>query len=71
MGEQRIAADMLVEDVIALYPETYKIFLRYGLHCVGCPISRHHTISQIAQENSLDVEPLLVDLNAAISGIKA
>jgi len=67
MAEQRIKADMVVEDVTALYPETCKVFLRYGLHCIGCPISRHHTISQIVQENNLDMEPLLVDLNAAIS----
>ena len=66
MAEQKIAPEMVVEDVTARYPETYKTFLHYGLHCVGCPISRHHTIAKIAQENGKELEPLLTDLNAAI-----
>ena len=66
MADRKITPDMLVEDVTERYPETDKIFLQYGLHCVGCPISRHHTISCIAAENGLALEPLLTDLNAAI-----
>lgn len=65
-----VHADMLVGDLIDQHPNTIKVFVRYGLHCVGCPISRHHTIARIALENNLDLEQLLSDLVKGISDEK-
>lgn len=63
----QITADCLVQEVIERYPQAATIFIRYGLQCVGCYISPHHTIADSAREYALALEPLLRDLNLAVA----
>lgn len=66
MANQVITADMLIDTIVTDYPETTRVFLRHRLLCVGCPISRHHMVTDCAEENSLDVGALVDELNEAI-----
>ena len=68
MTDREITADMLIDDIVARYPETSRVFLRHKLLCVGCPISRHHMVTDCAEENSLDIDALVAELNDAVSG---
>lgn len=64
---QMITQDTLIEDVINNYPHAIKIFMRHCLHCIGCPISHHHSVRDCARENNLDMEALLAELNNNVS----
>jgi hybrid cluster-associated redox disulfide protein len=66
--QQTISADSLVQKVIAHHPETVLVFVRHGLHCVGCTMSPFHTIADSAREHAVALDPLLGALNHAAAG---
>jgi hybrid cluster-associated redox disulfide protein len=61
-----IAANSLVQEVVDRHPEAIAIFCRYGLQCVGCYISPHHTIADSAREYAMPLDALLRELNRAV-----
>lgn len=63
----QIKANSFVQQVVEQYPQTIPVFARHGLQCVGCYISPFHTITDTAREYALSLEPLLADLNRAVS----
>lgn len=65
MPAPQITADMLVEEVVAEYPATVKVFLKHRLFCVGCPISHHHVVMDVVNENELDLEAFMAELEEA------
>lgn len=42
----KITEDMTIADINKNYPQTKKIFLEYGLFCVGCVASSAETLKQ-------------------------
>lgn len=56
---------MMIGEVIKKYPKTVFVFIDYGLHCVGCPLSQDDPIDGAAKIHHLDLEKLLMDLNEA------
>ena len=62
-----ITAECLVQDVIERHPQTIAVFAQHGLQCVGCYISPYHTLTDTAREYAMSLEPLLGDLNRAIT----
>jgi hybrid cluster-associated redox disulfide protein len=63
MPQREISGDTLIKDVVDRYPATIKVFMKNCLHCIGCPISHHHTVAECAHENELDVDALVTALN--------
>ncbi|MGH2498578.1 MAG: P-loop NTPase [Candidatus Limnocylindria bacterium] len=62
----RITADMTIASVVDRWPETARIFARYGLSCASCAISKSETILAGATGHGggrVDVNELLGDLN--------
>lgn len=65
MDERRPITELTcVEDMTYEYPETAVLLLRKGVQCVGCWVSRHHTVADMAREWHLDLARLLQELNA-------
>ncbi len=65
-NEPKISENLTVDEMLRLYPETIAVLLRFDLHCVGCPISRHHTLAQVARDNGISLETLLEALQQAV-----
>jgi len=66
----KITKDMLIAEVVDLYPDVAELFLQYGLACVGCMISEYETIEEGARSHGMDdetLELLLRDANELIS----
>lgn len=63
-----ISADSLVQEVVRGHPETVIVFVRHGLHCVGCTIAPFHTVADSAREHAVALGPLLSALNHAAAG---
>jgi iron-sulfur cluster repair protein YtfE (RIC family) len=60
---QTITANMLVYDVARQWPQTMKVFARYGLDlCCG----GMHPLEFVAKKHNLDLNRILAELNSAV-----
>lgn len=64
--KQGITEKMTFMEVVSKHPETSKIFLKYGMHCIGCPMAMQETIEEGAKSHGMSVEKLLEELNKAV-----
>ncbi len=62
-----ITKNSTIEDVVSKYPETMMIFMKHGLHCVGCHVSAFESIEEGAMAHGIDVDALVADLNKVTS----
>jgi hybrid cluster-associated redox disulfide protein len=65
-----IALDMTIASVTERWPDTARIFARYGLGCASCAISKSETVLQGATGHGggrVNVDDLLRDLNTFAS----
>jgi len=65
-----ITKDFKIEDVVTQYPETMMVFMKHGLHCVGCHVSAFESIEDGAIAHGINVDALVADLNKVISSRK-
>lgn len=65
-----ITKDIKIEEVVTQYPETMMVFMKHGLHCVGCHVSAFESIEDGAMAHGIDVDALVEDLNRVISSRK-
>ena len=66
MVKEKITKDMSLAEVVEKYPETFDVFSRYGLHCIGCMAAQFENIEQGAVVHGIDTGKLVEDLNKAI-----
>ncbi|KCZ70894.1 protein of unknown function (DUF1858) [Candidatus Methanoperedens nitroreducens] len=62
-----ITKEMTIEEVVNQYPETMIVFMRHGLHCVGCHVSAFESIEEGAMAHGIDVDALVSDLNKVVA----
>ncbi|MCX9013664.1 MAG: DUF1858 domain-containing protein [Candidatus Methanoperedens sp.] len=62
-----ITKDMKIEEVVTQYPESMMVFMKHGLHCVGCHVSAFESIEEGATVHGISVEALVEDLNKVVS----
>jgi len=65
-----ITKDMTIEDVVTQHPESMMVFMKHGLHCVGCHVSAFESIEDGAKAHGINVDALVVDLNKVVSSRK-
>jgi hybrid cluster-associated redox disulfide protein len=65
-----ITKDNTIEEVVNQYPETTMVFMKHGLHCVGCHVSAFESIEEGATGHGIDVDALVADLNKVVSSRK-
>uniref|UniRef100_UPI004048D7BB hypothetical protein n=1 Tax=Yoonia sp. TaxID=2212373 RepID=UPI004048D7BB len=59
--------DLLLEDMMARWPETIGVFLRHKMLCVGCLVAPFHTLVDACAEYGLEIEALNAELAACIT----
>ena len=62
-----ITKDMTIEEVVQKSPETIRVFMEHGLHCIGCAVARFENIEQGALAHGIDVDALIRDLNTKVA----
>lgn len=62
-----ITKETTIEEVVKQYPETMMVFMKHGLHCVGCHVSEFESIEEGAMAHGIDVDMLVADLNKVTS----
>lgn len=61
-----ISQDMIIADIINQHPETLPVFKQYNLECYECQIADLETLEHGAGVHKVDIDSLLVSLNAAV-----
>lgn len=55
--------NMTIYEVLQLKPGCEDIFFSFGMHCLGCPISRGESVEEAAAAHGIDVDALIDALN--------
>ncbi len=61
------AMDQSVSEIMTTWPQTVRVFLRHGMHCVGCKVGPFHTIEDACLEYHLDEADFRRELETAIN----
>lgn len=59
----KINKDMTISEVLSVCPDIAPVFMQFGMHCLGCPISRGETVEQAAAAHGIDADEMLTALN--------
>ena len=67
---KKITKDMPIGDVVTEHPETFEVFVKNGLHCVGCAAASFENLEDGAKAHGIDVKKLVKELNEAVESNK-
>ncbi len=68
-GDQSsIQSDTNVDWLLERVPAVIPVFVRRRLHCVGCPLARFETLTDVCDIYGLKLNDFLSDLRASASG---
>ncbi|MEW6724306.1 MAG: DUF1858 domain-containing protein [Bacillota bacterium] len=62
----KVTGQMTIQEVLQLNRNTAAVFLRYGMHCIGCHIGFNEKVEEAAAAHGVDLEKLLADLNQVV-----
>jgi hybrid cluster-associated redox disulfide protein len=60
---EKINKDMTIHEIVQKYPDTAKVFMKYGMSCFGCPFALQETLEQGCSAHGIDVNKILKELN--------
>ncbi len=66
MVKEKITGKMSIGECVQKYPDTADVFMKHGMHCLGCAVAQFENIEQGAEAHGIDVKKLVEDLNKAI-----
>lgn len=59
--------DTIVDQIMRRQSATIRVFLRYRMRCIGCPLGPFHSVGYACAEYGLGRERFIEDLNAVIA----
>lgn len=65
-----ITKDSIISEVVLAHPETITVFLKYGLHCVGCSMAQFDTIASGARSHGVNPEYIIKDIKEVVAGAR-
>ena len=65
MGE-KITKEMTIGDVLKQQPKPADVFMKHGMHCLGCPSATGESIAQAAMVHGTDLDKLIEELNKVV-----
>lgn len=63
---QTIEFDDSVDDIMRQWPQTIRVFLDFGMRCVGCPVAGFHTVEDSCREHGVDLDTFMAAVKSAI-----
>ncbi len=61
-----VTKEMGITEVVTKYPNSAKIFMEYGMGCLGCAAAQFENIEQGAKAHGVDAEALVKAINESI-----
>ena len=65
--KDKIVKSMTIGEIISKYPQLADIFLKHGMHCVGCFMAQRETLEDAVKVHGIKLDKLLKELNQVIS----
>ena len=62
----KITENTLIADCININPESLRILMSYGMHCLGCAMAHGETIGEAVSVHGQDLQELLEKLNEGV-----
>lgn len=59
----QVNKDMTIAEVLQISEETAPIFLQFGMHCLGCPVSKGESVKDAAAAHGVNADELIKTLN--------
>jgi len=59
----KITENMTIMEVMNMDREVASIFMKFGLHCLGCPGATMESIADAGRVHGIDVDKLVAELN--------
>ena len=59
--------DMTIGEVLAMDNGTARIFMEFGMHCLGCPHATAETLAQACEAHGTAANALVEKLNAFLA----
>lgn len=59
----KVNKDMLISEVLKLDMRVAPIFMEFGMHCIGCPMSQAESIEAACMTHGVDVNKIVDNLN--------
>ncbi|MBS4023416.1 MAG: DUF1858 domain-containing protein [Dethiobacter sp.] len=56
---------MTIGEVLRHNAKTAQVFMRHGMHCLGCAAATGESIAQAAAVHGIELNKLLAELNEA------
>ena len=69
-AKQAITKEMPIGKIVMEHPETYDVFMKHGLHCIGCAAAHFENLEQGCQAHGIDTAKIVKDLNEAVAKAK-
>jgi len=66
-----VTKDMTIMDVLKMNRGTAEVFMRSGMHCLGCPSASGESIEDACYAHGINSDELIKDLNEFISSNEA
>ena len=55
-----------IMEAVQKHPETADVFIKYGMHCLGCAAAHFENIEEGCTAHGIDCKKLVADLNKAV-----
>ena len=63
----KITKEMTIAQVISMEPKTAEVFLKYGMHCIGCHAATWETIAETAYTHGIEnIDEMVAELNQVV-----
>jgi len=59
----KVTKDMTIAEVLRIDEGTAPIFMQFGMHCLGCPVSTGESIEQASAVHGINADELVNALN--------
>ena len=62
----KVTKESIIGEVLDEAPETAKVFIEIGMHCLGCPSARGESIEMACEVHGTDANELVERINEAL-----
>ena len=62
-----VSKDMKIIDILRIDRGTANIFLKHGLHCLGCPSANGESLEDACIAHAIDADVLIGELNTHLT----
>ena len=60
---KKVTKDMTIAQVLMIDRGAASVFMKHGMHCIGCPASSGESIEEASAVHGINADDLLEDLN--------